>query len=150
MNGEAGISNSQYITWFLAVAGWFFAGVVARYVLRKNARNSWIGDVKKALSELEDSAVDFWMGENNDNESIQLNKLKRKVKEITTLAGEIQTYGGQIYPLEQFIKLRQAVTKENYIDEVDFKLVRSLPASDERIFLISSACADLFLIYVRS
>lgn len=147
MADEAGVPYTQYITWFLVIFGWVIAGLVARYVLRKNARNSWIGDVKKALAELEDNAIDFWMGKNDENETIQLRKLTRKVKEITTLANEIQVYGGQLYPTLEFIRLRQAVTTEDYLDNL--KLVRSLPADDPRIYKISSACAALSLIYIR-
>ncbi|SFJ86918.1 hypothetical protein SAMN05518863_103161 [Candidatus Pantoea symbiotica] len=149
MATDNGITDAQWITWALNVTGWLVAGLVARFVLRKNARNSWIGDVKKALGELEDNAIEFWMGKNEDNEIIHLNKLKRKIKEITTLASEIQVYGGREYPLGEFAILRKAITTEFYHDEKDLKLIRELPANDNRIFQISSVCADLSIIYRR-
>ncbi|CZU57140.1 MULTISPECIES: hypothetical protein [Enterobacteriaceae] len=149
MTAENGISCAQYITWSITVVGWGITMFVAWVVLRKNARNTWAGDLKKALTELEDSALIFWMSANDDSELLELKKLRRKVKEITTLALEIKDYGGPNYPKHLFIQLRRSVTTEKYHqDNVDF-LQRELPHSDNRITEIFNTCADLRTLYKR-
>ncbi|PJD87412.1 hypothetical protein B9Q35_11500 [Enterobacter hormaechei] len=149
MAAENGISVAQYITWGITIGGWGITMLVAWVVLRKNARNTWAGDLKKALTELEDAALEFWMSENGDGELLELKKLRRKVKEITTLASEVKDYGGPSYPSDLFIQLRRSVTTEKYHqDNVDL-LVRKLNASDERVTEIFNTCADLRALYKR-
>ncbi|MEG2955016.1 MAG: hypothetical protein RR850_17480, partial [Hafnia sp.] len=109
-------------------------------------RNSWIGDIKKMLINLEDNSIDFWMSDNEEKESLELKKLGREIKEITTLAQEIQAYGGQKYSNELFKKLRQAVTTEMYDND---KLSRNLNVLNNRITNISDACSQLRNLYSR-
>ncbi|MGC0904190.1 hypothetical protein WKH25_07425 [Pantoea agglomerans] len=146
---DNGIPGTQYLTWGLVVGSWIVTIVVARFVLRKNARNTWIADIKKALTELEDDAIKFWMGENDENEVLDLNKLRRKIKDITTLAMEIRSYGGAEYPNQLFIHLRRQVTTEKYHPDDKDSLKRKLPADDMRISEISEACSDLRNTYRR-
>jgi len=140
------ITTQQYITWFLVVLGWVVTCILAWVILRKNARNSWIGDIKKMLISLEDNSIEFWMSDNEEKESIELKKLGREIKEITTLAQEIQVYGGQRYSNDLFKKLRQAVTTEIYDND---KLKRNLKVLDNRINNISDACSQLRNLYSR-
>lgn len=146
---DNGIPGTQYLTWGLVVGSWIVTIVVARFVLRKNARNTWIADIKKALTELEDDAIKFWMGENDENEVLDLNKLRRKIKDITTLAMEIRSYGGAEYPNQLFIHLRRQVTTEKYHSDDKDSLKRKLPADDMRIGEISEVCSDLRNVYKR-
>lgn len=149
MGANNEIPYTQYLTWGLVVLGWFVTILVARFVLRKNARNSWIGELKKAVCELEDESIEFWMGDNEDSETIRLNKIKRRVKDITTLASEIRDYGGPSYPRDEMSRLRTAVTTEYYHDEVDYKLIRNLEPTNKRIINISLICGELTLLYMR-
>lgn len=139
-------TKQQYITWILVIVGWGITCGLAWVVLRKNARNSWIGDIKKMLINLEDNSIDFWMSDNEEKESLELKKLGREIKEITTLAQEIQAYGGQKYSNELFKKLRQAVTTEMYDND---KLSRNLNVLNNRITSISDACSQLRNLYSR-
>lgn len=149
MAAENGIPFAQYVTWSITIGGWGITMFVAWVVLRKNARNTWAGDLKKALTELEDAALTFWMSANSDSELLELKKLRRKIKEITTLALEVKDYGGPKYPIELFIQLRRSVTTEKYHqDNVDL-LVRKLVPTDERVIDIFNACADLRALYKR-
>ena len=149
MAAENGISFAQYITWCITIGGWGITMFVAWVVLRKNARNTWAGDLKKALTELEDAALTFWMSSNSEGELLELKKLRRKVKEITTLASEVKDYGGPEYPIDLFIQLRRSVTTEKYHqDNVDL-LIRSLADSDDRVTEIFNTCADLRALYRR-
>lgn len=84
---EEHIPCAQYITWAIAIAGWLITLLVAWAVLRKNARNSWIGDIKKALIELEDESVTFWMGVNSNVDLLELKKLRRKIKDYSVSHG---------------------------------------------------------------
>lgn len=136
----------QCVTWLLVVLGWLVTCGLAWYVLRKNARNSWIGDIKKMLLALEDNAIAFWMGDNEEKESLDLKRLGREIKEITTLAQEIQAYGGKDYPNELFKKLRQAVTTEVYKNNL---LERNLNVLNDKIYDISDACSQLRNLYSR-
>lgn len=146
---EVVVQFPQYITWGLVVAGWCVTILVAWLVLRKNARNSWVGDIKKLIISIEDSSIDFWTTANTVNEALELRKLRREVKDITTLAMEIKSYGGACYPSELFKQLRRAVTVENYIKDSN-KLERQLPVDDYRINEISEVCADLRNHYTRT
>lgn len=149
MAAENGIPCAQFITWAITVVGWVITMGVAWAVLRKNARNTWAGDLKKALTELEEAALIFWMSTNDDKEALELNKLRRKVKEITTLAVEINDYGGLNYPKESFIQLRRTVTTEKYHQDKIDVLLRGLAPTDQRITDIFNSCADLRALYKR-
>ncbi|HDU4900074.1 TPA: hypothetical protein RFU16_001415 [Klebsiella quasipneumoniae subsp. similipneumoniae] len=149
MTAENSITFAQYITLAITILGWGITMFIAWVVLRKNARNSWAGDLKKALTELEESSLSFWMSPNDGGESLELNKLRRKVKEITTLALEIKDYGGRSYPKEAFILLRRAVTTEKYHQDNSDSLQRNLPHTDDRIMEIFNTCADLRAMYKR-
>lgn len=146
---EEHITFSQYITWSLAIIGWLITLFVAWIVLRKNARNAWIGDIKKALIELEDESITFWMGPNSDTDLLELKKLRRKIKEITALAMEIKEYGGPDYPKHLYLQLRQSVTTEKYHQDNIDMLKRELSSSDDRINSISDICSDLRVHYKR-
>ena len=146
---EEPISCAQYITWAIAIAGWLITLFVAWAVLRKNARNSWIGDIKKALIELEDESVTFWMGVNSNVDLLELKKLRRKLKEITALAMEIKEYGGPDYQKHLFLQLRRSVTTEKYHQDKIDSLERNLPESNDRIINISDICSDLRAHYKR-
>ncbi|MFQ2188976.1 hypothetical protein [Aeromonas jandaei] len=146
---EEHITLSQYITWFMAIIGWLITLIVARLVLRKNARNSWIGDIKKSLIELEDESIIFWMGPNSNTDLLELKKLRRKIKEITALAMEIKEYGGPDYPKHLYLQLRQSVTTEKYHQDNLDMLKRNLPSDDDRINTISDICSDLRVHYRR-
>lgn len=148
-SSETVIPGTQLVTWGLVVVGWLVTIVIAWLVLRKNARNSWIGDIKKLIVSIEDSSIDFWMSENDDRESIKLQKLRREVKEITTLAMEIKNYGGPKYPTELFKQLRRVVTTEKYHQDNHDKLERKLSKDDLRIFEITEVCADLRAHFTR-
>ncbi|HEI6722193.1 hypothetical protein [Yersinia proxima] len=137
----------QYSTWVLVLFGWVVSIIVARYVLRKNAKNTWIGDIKKTITSLEDGAITFWMGKNSTSEAIELSKLGRDVKDITTLAREIQSYGGCKYDNTLFISLRRVVTEDISKNGV---LCRELTHNDFRIQEISRVCASLKSKYVRN
>lgn len=149
MNDEQAISCAQYITWAMAIVGWIITMAVAWAVLRKNARNTWTGDIKKVLIELEDESVSFWMGDNSDMDLLDLKKLRRKIKEITALAMEIKDYGGPNYPKDKFIQLRRSVTTEKYHQDQSDVLDRKLLPNDNRITEISDVCSDLRALYKR-
>ncbi|MCD9735960.1 hypothetical protein LVR06_25395 [Klebsiella pneumoniae] len=88
MDSGQSFSDAQIITWIMSVIGWAITMGVAWAVLRKNARNTWTGELRKALVELEDDAINFWMGDNDEKDVLELKKIRRKVKEITSLARE--------------------------------------------------------------
>lgn len=136
----------QYSTWGLVVIGWIVSVLVARSVLRKNARNTWIGEIKKMISTLEDSTVKFWMETNTPNEAIDLVKFGRDIKDITTLATEIRKYGGCKYNSEVFMNLRRAITSDT---SANGQIIRNLPYSDFRIQTIIMECAKLKDLYIR-
>lgn len=140
-------SGQQWFTWVLVVSGWLVSVIAGWRFLLRNARNSWIGDIKKSISSLEDDAISFWMGNNDKNELIELNKLIRAVKDITQLAKEIERYKGQKYDNAKIISLRRAITTETY--NSDKTLQRSLPVGDFRIQQIQEECANLKNYYVR-
>lgn len=147
-NGQ-NFSDAQIITWIMSVIGWIITMVVAWAVLRKNARNTWTGELRKALVELEDDAISFWMGNNNEMDLLELKKIRRKVKEITSLAREIKDYGGLDYPGDSFIHLRRSVTTEKYHQDNKDVLLRNLAAKDNRIIDINNACDHLRSMYKR-
>lgn len=147
---ETGVAIPQIVTWGLVVVGWCVTIGVAWCVLRKNARNSWVGDIKKLIVAIEDNSIDFWTGDNDLNELLELRKLRREIKEITTLAQEIQSYGGAKYPSDLFKQLRRAVTTEHYQQANNLLLERKLSADDYRINEISEVCADLRSHFTRT
>ncbi|BCU49149.1 Uncharacterised protein [Citrobacter amalonaticus] len=142
-----GTTPQQWLTWMLVILGWVVSVFAGWRFLLRNARNSWIGDIKKAISTLEDDAIDFWMGENNKNEILELGKLTRSIKDITQLAKEIEKYKGQKYNNANFISLRRAITTEAYND--DKTLQRKLSVGDFRIKEIQEECANLKNYYTR-
>jgi len=142
-----GTTPQQWFTWALVIFGWIVSVFAGWRFLLRNARNSWIGDIKKAISTLEDDAITFWMAENNNNEILELGKLTRSIKDITQLAKEIEKYKGQKYNNGKIISLRRAITTEVYNE--DKKLQRKLFAGDFRIGEIQEECASLKSYYTR-
>lgn len=137
----------QWLTWGLVISGWLVSVIAGWRFLLRNARNTWIGDIKKSISTLEDDAIEFWMGANDKNEILELNKLARAIKDITQLAQEIERYKGQIYDNTKIISLRRAITSETY--NSDKTLQRNLTVGDFRIQQIQEECANLKNYYVR-
>ncbi|WP_288429325.1 hypothetical protein [uncultured Pantoea sp.] len=142
-----GTNPQQIFTWILVVFGWLVSVYAGWRFLLRNARNSWIGDIKKSISTLEDEATTFWMGANDKNELLEHGKLVRAIKDITQLAQEIERYKGQRYDNTKFISLRRAITTEAY--NPDNTLQRNLSAGDFRIQQIQEECGNLKNYYVR-
>ncbi|EEM8546931.1 hypothetical protein GI062_25880 [Salmonella enterica] len=142
--------ESQYITWFLVLVGWGISAYIAyqqttksRENAVKDAHNEWIGEFRQKLELIEDFALDFWAEENNKEPTLALAKMVREVKNLTTIAKEIENAGGEKYKSKLFKDLRQAITYDSDINN------RPLKPDCLQILRIRDTCANLRGAYGR-
>ncbi|MBS9585789.1 hypothetical protein [Morganella morganii] len=141
------ISFTHLITWSIAIVAIFCSAMVARYHFRKNCRNTWIGNINDLIDQLEDDAIKFWTSSNGNNDTNELRKLIRKLKKITTLAGDIKKCGGVKYPDSIFIRLRQAISYDDYDNNGVLK--KNEEYTSFRNSQINACCDELRNVYTR-
>ncbi|WP_426773817.1 hypothetical protein [Proteus faecis] len=134
------ISFTQIITWSIAIIAIICSITCAFYFFRKSSRNTWIGNINDEIENLENEAILFWTSKNNSNDIQDIGKLTRKIKKITTLARDINKYGGCKYPESIFIRLRRAVTHEEYKNN---RLKKSESPDSYRNMEIKTCCEEL-------
>ncbi|MEL4373321.1 hypothetical protein [Shewanella xiamenensis] len=143
--------ENQYVTWVLVLAGWILTILIAiiqnqksRKTIQNTSHNEWIKEFRDKLETLEDEALYFWTSKNNNySDTLTFLKFTRIIKEITTIATDIQKVGGVKYQGNLFKELRQAVTNDNDLNE------RPLTNNNYRITAIKHVCSKLRAIYRR-
>ncbi|SBS65475.1 hypothetical protein [Vibrio atlanticus] len=143
--------EDQYFTWVLVFLGWVIAGLIAYWQFgqsekasKKDRHNEWVKDFKEKANELETQALRFWINPSDDAENLlYFTNAQRELKELTTIAQDIQTLSNIEYPRTHFIKLRRELTNDRAL--VD----KPLPPSHNKIQEITTVFAELRNIYTR-
>lgn len=143
--------DTQYVTWTLVFLGWILTIAIAVAQYRTNSKasrdsnhNEWVREFKEKLGTLEDEALLFWTTNKQQlSDAIVIAKLTRNVKEITTIARDIEKVNGAEYPKLLFKDLRQSVTNDKEL------AARPLPDTHYRVLAIKKACSELRRSYVR-
>ncbi|MBE2167357.1 MULTISPECIES: hypothetical protein [unclassified Cobetia] len=129
--------DSQYVTWFLVFVGWVITALIAYLQFKKSdessnsiSHNEWVREFREKLEVLEDNALIFWTNKAKaEDDLITLEKLIRSIKEITTIAGDIEKVGGVEYPKETFMELRRAITSDTELEDRPLPTHHSRPES---------------------
>ncbi len=144
--------ETQYITWFLVLLGWLIAFAIAKVQARASEKltkdashNEWVREFREKLAILEDESLDFWVSEVDDvKDNLMMTKLTRGVKELTTIAREIQNVGGTSYQSALFKELRRSVTNDSEVDN------RPLDSNHYRMVSIRTTVTSLRRQYKRT
>jgi hypothetical protein len=143
--------DTQYVTWALVFLGWLLTIVIAVTQYKTNCKalsvanhNEWVREFKEKLGILEDEALLFWTTNKQEpSAAIIIAKLTRNVKEITTIARDIEKVNGAAYQKLLFKDLRQSVTNDTELT------ARPLTDTHYRVLAIKKACSELRRAYVR-
>ncbi|MEZ9069444.1 MULTISPECIES: hypothetical protein [Vibrio] len=143
--------EDQYFTWVLVFIGWVIACLIAwwQYTQSKSnstisCHNEWVREFREKLSNLETQSLDFWLKSTTDRENLlHFNSAKREIKELTTIARELQKASKVDYPNRDFIRLRRALTSDRMLQS------KPLATNDDKIHEIISVMGKLRSLYVR-
>lgn len=143
--------EDQYFTWVLVFTGWVIAAIIAYWQYNKsekfnkeNRHNEWVKDFKEKANNLESEALRFWVTKSDDADNLLYFKhAQREIKELTTIASDIQSLSQVTYPRKLFIKLRRELTNDkNLVD-------KPLKADHVKIREITQIFAELNNMYKR-
>lgn len=134
--------NSQYITWTLVFVGWAVTISVAAWQEMKNKARDKITlsrDIVNRISELEDRSIAFWLSPPSVAAEIELYKLTRDLKTITTIGMKIAE-NEVTYPKDDFVALRKAISL------YDRTIIAESPTGF-RVATIRDCCSTIRKIY---